>query len=184
MASRPSPRHTRHPVLVRPPSGLPTGPRRRILLALTAVATVAAGLSGGPAALAQREMVNPILPRVALTAGIHRIQAEVADTPPKRQLGLMGRDKLGPNEGMLFVFEDQAVHCFWMKNTPLPLSIAFIGDDGAVVNIADMTPFSEATHCPSKPVRYALEMSQGWFGHKGIVAGSRIGGLPVRPAGT
>ena len=183
MASRPSPRDTRRPGRARPPTGLRAGPRRLILLALAATATLAAGLSGGPAALAQRDMANPVLPRIALTAGIHRIQAEVADTPQKRQLGLMGREKLGPNEGMLFVFEDQAVHCFWMKNTPLPLSIAFIGNDGAVVNIADMTPFSEDTHCPSKPVRYALEMTQGWFGHKGIVAGSRIGGLPVRPAG-
>ena len=183
MASHPSPRHPCRPDLARSAIGHPAGPRRLMLLAMAAAVALAAGLSGGPAALAQQERVNPVLPRVALTAGIHRIQAEVADTPQKRQLGLMGREKLGPNEGMLFVFEDQAVHCFWMKNTPLPLSIAFIGNDGAVVNIADMTPFSEDTHCPSKPVRYALEMTQGWFGHKGIVAGSRIGGLPVRPAG-
>lgn len=140
-------------------------------------------LAGTRPSFAQQDRMNPILPRIALNAGIHRIQAEVADSPQKRQRGLMMREKLGPNEGMLFVFEDQAVHCFWMKNTPLPLSIAFIGEDGTVVNIADMTPFSEDSHCPSKPIRYALEMEQGWFAHKGVAAGQRIGGLQNRPAG-
>ncbi len=122
--------------------------------------------------------MNPPLPRLALSAGIHRIQAEIADTPQTRQRGLMMREKLGPNEGMLFVFEDAAVHCFWMKNTPLPLSIAFLADDGTVVNIADMAPRSETTHCPARAVRFALEMEQGWFRHKGIEAGQRLRGLP------
>lgn len=144
---------------------------------LVAVAAAMAAMLGGHDAIAQRDVANPALPKVALTAGIHRIQAEVADTPPKRQRGLMGRESLGPNEGMLFVFEDRAVHCFWMKNTPLPLSIAFVGEDGVIVNIADMQPFSEATHCPDAPIRHALEMEQGWFARKGIAAGSRIGGL-------
>ena len=142
---------------------------------------VGAALAIAPARTsAQDAMMNPALPRTALTAGIHRIQAEVADTPQTRQRGLMMRERLGPNEGMLFVFEDRALHCFWMKNTPLPLSIAFLDDDGTVVNIADMAPRSETTHCPKAAVRYALEMEQGWFDHKGVGAGQRIGGLPGR----
>jgi uncharacterized membrane protein (UPF0127 family) len=138
------------------------------LVALLALAS-ATGVSAQEA--------NPTLQRTTLTAGIHRISAEVADSPQSRQRGLMMRQRLGPNEGMLFVFEDAAVHCFWMKNTPLPLSIAFIDDQGTVVNVADMAPRSEDSHCPRKPIRYALEMEQGWFGQKGVGPGDRIGGL-------
>lgn len=127
--------------------------------------------------------VNERLPRVVLTAGIHRIQAEVADTPEKRSRGLMMRRSLGANEGMIFVFERSEVHCFWMKNTPLPLSIAFIADDGRIVNIEQMAPQTEDSHCPTAAVRYALEMEQGWFERKGIRPGDRIGGLvPAAPS--
>ncbi len=79
---------------------------------------------------------------------------------------------------MLFVFESPQVQCFWMKNTLLPLSIAFIGDDGAIVNITDMKPLDERSHCSQKPVRYVLEMNQGWFAKKGIKAGSKLSGAP------
>ncbi len=164
--------------------GAPVRSRRAIRFGLAAAIALASVIASEQPANAQQVPSNPLLPRVALNAGIHRIQAEVADSPQKRQRGLMMREKLGPNEGMLFVFEDQAVHCFWMKNTPLPLSIAFLGDDGAIVNIADMSPLSEDTHCPSRPIRYALEMEQGWFAHKGIVAGNRISGLQRRPPGS
>ncbi len=130
------------------------------------------------AALAQAP--QPTLPTTQLSAGIHRITAEVAATEQSRTIGLMLRESLKPNHGMLFVFEDKSQHCFWMRNTLLPLSIAFIDDDGTVVNIANMTPKSEASVCPQRPIRYALEMEQGWFAKRGVAAGAKISGLPKR----
>jgi uncharacterized protein len=94
-----------------------------------------------------------------------------------RSDGLMMRNKMAANQGMLFVFERPESHCFWMRNTLLPLSIAFIDDHGVIVNIADMKPQSDDSHCSKKPVRYALEMNQGWFSSKGIKADSIIGGI-------
>ena len=125
----------------------------------------------------RRAEPNPPLPHVFLQAGIHRIKAEVADSPQERSRGLMLRKSLQANSGMLFVFEDAALHCFWMKNTLIPLTIAFLDDDGTIVTLADMQPHDEASHCPAKPVRYALEMDQGWFKGKGIRNGDRIAGL-------
>ena len=121
------------------------------------------------------------LPAVELRAGMHRVVAQVAQTDAQRALGLMHVRTMPQHEGMLFVFEQAATQCFWMRNTLLPLSIAFLADDGSVVNIADMQPQSEASHCPKKPVRYALEMNQGWFDKRGLRAGSRIGGEPFSP---
>ncbi|WP_231689468.1 DUF192 domain-containing protein [Achromobacter piechaudii] len=121
---------------------------------------------------------QPALPTTQLSAGIHIIRAEVADTDATRQAGLMFRKELPGNDGMLFVFERPDVQCFWMRNTLLPLSIAFIADDGMIVNIDDMAPQTEDPHCARKPVRYALEMAQGWFDEHGIKAGRKIDGLP------
>jgi uncharacterized membrane protein (UPF0127 family) len=121
---------------------------------------------------------QPPLPAVRLTAGIHIIQAEVASAPDERATGLMFRKDMAANAGMLFRFEQPAVHCFWMQNTLLPLSIAFLADDGSVVNVADMRPQTTDSHCAEKPVRYALEMNQGWFAKRGIKAGSRLQGEP------
>jgi uncharacterized membrane protein (UPF0127 family) len=121
------------------------------------------------------------LPRVALGAGIHRIEAQLAATPAQRQIGLMWRKEMPQNEGMLFVFEQAGVQCFWMMNTLLPLTAAFIADDGTIVNLADMKPQTTDSHCSAKPVRYVLEMNQGWFSKKGIAAGARLSGLPHRP---
>jgi uncharacterized protein len=118
------------------------------------------------------------LPAIRLNAGMHIIQAEVARTSDQRSIGLMFRKTMGPNEGMLFVFEDASEQCFWMKNTLLPLSIAFIADDGSVVNLDDMKPQTLDGHCSKKPVRYVLEMNDGWFAKRGIKAGSKIGGGP------
>lgn len=118
---------------------------------------------------------QPVLPRVELTAGIHVIRAEVADQPMSRQMGLMFRDRLGPNEGMLFLFTDKSPQCFWMKNTKVALTIAFLADDGAIVNLADMKPLDETSHCSAQPVRYALEMEQGWFAKRGLKPGIKIG---------
>lgn len=151
---------------------------RRITCAF-ALALACATLAVGPHAPAAAQAgaaraPQPKLPVVRLQAGIHVIQAEVADTPRTREIGLMGREALGPNEGMLFVFDGKAVHCFWMRNTPLPLSIAFLDDDGRIVDIAQMEPRSDDSHCPSRAVRFALEMEQGWFTRRGIARGARL----------
>ena len=113
-----------------------------------------------------------------LTAGMHVIQAELAITPAQQQTGMMFRRSMGTNEGMLFVSEDAGVRCFWMRNTLLPLAIAFIADDGTIVNIAEMAPQSDASHCSTKPVRFALEMNTGWFAKRGVKAGTRLRGAP------
>jgi uncharacterized membrane protein (UPF0127 family) len=118
------------------------------------------------------------LPMVTLTAGMHNVQAQLAASPDQRQIGLMYRREMPSNEGMLFVFEDTSRQCFWMRNTLLPLSIAFVADDGTIVNLADMKPLSEDSHCSSKPVRYALEMNVGWFAKRGIGPGFKLGGPP------
>jgi len=115
---------------------------------------------------------------IPLTAGMHVIQAEVAATDAERQQGLMYREKMGPNEGMVFLFEAPAGVCMWMKNTLIPLSVAFIAEDGKIVNIEDMQPQTMDSHCAKKPVRYALEMNKGWFKQKNIKPGSVIHGLP------
>jgi uncharacterized protein len=118
-------------------------------------------------------------PVTELAAGIYLIKAEVASKENQRQQGLMFREKMGLNEGMVFVFERPAMVCMWMKDTPLPLSVAVIGEDGKIVSIADMTPFDETSHCAGKMVLYALEMNQGWFKKKNIKPGTEIKGLPI-----
>jgi uncharacterized membrane protein (UPF0127 family) len=123
-----------------------------------------------PAGLAQAAVTT-------LTVRFFQITAEVADTPALRTRGLMGRQSLPPNHGMLFVFEQPQQQCFWMRNTPLPLTIAFLDDEGRISSMADMQPFSEATHCSQVPVRYALEMEQGWFAKRGIQPGEIIRGI-------
>jgi uncharacterized membrane protein (UPF0127 family) len=132
-----------------------------------------AGPTATPPAAAQGQ-AQPTLPMVALQAGIHLVKAEVADDERKRAIGLMFRESLAPNHGMLFVFREKAGHCFWMRNTLIPLSIAFLDDDGTIVNIEDMAPRSEDSHCPKRPVRFALEMEQGWFGKRGLAAGAKL----------
>jgi len=117
-------------------------------------------------------------PVAQLNAGMHLIRAEVVSDPGTRAQGLMHRRTLEPNAGMLFIFDEQAAHCMWMKNTLIPLSVAFIDDRGGIVNIADMEPHSEASHCAARPVRYALEMNRGWFAARGVKPGSRLGGIP------
>ncbi|PJI97459.1 hypothetical protein CLU85_2250 [Acidovorax sp. 69] len=118
------------------------------------------------------------LQRVELSAGMHRIDAQVALAPQERQTGLMHRKEMPQHEGMLFVFEQPSQQCFWMKNTLLPLTAAFVADDGTIVNLEDMKPQTLDSHCSAKPVRYVLEMNQGWFAKKGIKAGTKLGGTP------
>lgn len=117
------------------------------------------------------------MPVAALSAGVHLIQAEVARTGPSREEGLMFRRLLGPNRGMLFVFPESARHCMWMRNTYIPLSVAFMDERGSIVNIDNMQPETENNHCAARPARYALEMSYGWFKQRGIAAGQRIAGV-------
>jgi uncharacterized protein len=118
------------------------------------------------------------LPSVKLTAGIHLINAEVAKDMMTRQQGLMLRKSMAEGAGMLFRFDEVAGHCMWMKHTLIALSVAFIDEQGEIVNIADMQPLDETTHCAVRPARYALEMNQGWFKKRGIAPGMRIGGIP------
>ena len=129
-------------------------------------------------ALAQEPQLD--LPRVRLAAGMHQIDAQVAQTDEQRATGLMWRKQMPQHEGMLFAFEQPSRQCFWMKDTLLPLSAAFIDDDGTIVNIADMQPRSLDSHCSAKPVRYVLEMNQGWFDKKGIKPGARLSGPPFK----
>jgi len=112
---------------------------------------------------------SPRLPTVQLTAGIHLITAEVATNDATRARGLMFRASLPANHGMLFIFENRSLHCMWMRNTLIPLSVAFI----------DMQPHDERSHCAKRPVRYALEMTQGWFAQKGLGTGAKLGRLPA-----
>jgi uncharacterized membrane protein (UPF0127 family) len=121
------------------------------------------------------------LPMVELTAGFHRIEAEVAANNAARMQGLMQRKSMPAQRGMLFVFERDAQHCMWMKNTFLPLSVAFLDAQGRILNIEDMQPHSEDNHCAAQPARYALEMNAGWFARRGIKRGDRIGGIERAP---
>lgn len=129
---------------------------------------------GASSALAQ----GMLLPTAQLLVGPYRVSAEVAATEESRSHGLMQRQSLPANHGMLFVFEKVGTPCFWMKNTPLPLSIAFIDEQGVIVNIADMQAHSLDSHCPKGPVIYALEMEQGWFRQHQVKAGDSVKNLP------
>jgi len=122
------------------------------------------------------------MPVLSLNAGIHLIRAEVAYTADARAYGLMRREALGPNEGMLFIFPDESRQCMWMRNTLIPLSVAFIDAQGTIVNVEEMKPGTENTHCATRPVPYALEMNSRWFASKGLKAGTRIGGIEKAPA--
>ncbi len=113
-----------------------------------------------------------------LHIGPHAFQVELAATPLQRQRGLMGRTHLAADGGMLFVFEEPGRHCFWMRDTPLPLSIAFIDEAGRIAGLADMQPRSEVQHCPATDIRYALEVRQGEFQRRGIAPRMQVGGLP------
>jgi hypothetical protein len=119
------------------------------------------------------------LPRIRLNAGIYNIDAELAQTAEEREIGLMFRTSLGAGEGMLFAFGRPGEQCFWMKNTLIPLDVAFIADDGAIVNIDRMKPQTLDSHCSAKPVRFVLEMNDGWFAKRGIKAGQKVRGLPA-----
>jgi uncharacterized protein len=113
-----------------------------------------------------------------LHIGGANVAAEIVSTPADRQQGLMFRQSMPADQGMLFVFEHTAMHCFWMRNTPLPLTIGFFDDKGILLNILDMKPFDESSHCPAKPAKYALEMNLGWFAKNKLKAGIKMTGQP------
>ena len=122
------------------------------------------------------------LPVVQLSAGMHLIRAEVAADMATRSRGLMFRKSLAQNAGMVFVFDEASQHCMWMKNTLIPLSVAFLDDNGTIINIENMAPQTEDTHCAARPARYALEMDRGWFAARGVKPGAKLGGLEkLRP---
>ena len=121
------------------------------------------------------------LPTTTLGISFYSIKAELAQTERQREIGLMHRTAMGANDGMIFVFERAGTQCFWMKNTLLPLTAAFVADDGTIVNLADMKPQTTDSHCSEKPVRFVLEMHQGWFTKKGLNAGSRLRGVVFKP---
>jgi len=127
------------------------------------------------AARAQQEPQTD-LPRTKLSIGLYTIDAQIAQTPRERQIGLMFRKEMPQAEGMIFVFEQPATQCFWMRNTILPLTAAFVAEDGRIVNLADMQPQTDASHCSEEPVRFVLEMNQGWFKKKNIKKGAKITG--------
>lgn len=121
-------------------------------------------------------------PLMELNLGIHRIETEVAATQDTRMQGLMFRQTMADNHGMLFVFPDAQRHCMWMRNTLLPLSVAFLDEKGQIINVEDMQPKTENNHCAAKPARFALEMNLGWFKRKGFGAGAPLSGIERAPA--
>ncbi|MBR0566094.1 DUF192 domain-containing protein [Azoarcus sp. L1K30] len=128
-------------------------------------------------------MVGAQMPTTELGLGMFRIETEVAFTDQDRQLGLMNRKSMPLQHGMVFVFTQDARHCMWMKNTLLPLSVAFLDDKGRILNIEDMLPQTEDSHCAAGPARYALEMNQGWFRERGFKVGDAVRGIERLPAG-
>ena len=108
----------------------------------------------------------------------HALRAEVAATVEQRMKGLMFREKLGANDGMLFVFDEPGYHAMWMKNTPLPLSVAFVDGEGRILNILDMEPHTLDQHMAAGPARFAIETNKGWFAQRRIKAGDKVAGLP------
>ena len=121
------------------------------------------------------------LPQLELTAGFHRIEAEVAANNAARMQGLMQRKSMATQRGMLFVFNHENTHCMWMRNTLLPLSVAFMDAGGTIINIEDMQPQTEDNHCARRPARFALEMNLGWFAQRGIKPGTKLNGIDKAP---
>ena len=142
------------------------------------VSTLLLALLVGHGAASGQNLPQTDLPRTKLSVGMYQIDAQVAASAEQREIGLMFRKDMPQHEGMLFIFENPSRLCFWMKNTPLPLTAAFVADDGSIVNLEDMKPYTTESHCSTKPVRYVLEMNQGWFAKKGVKPGAKISGRP------
>lgn len=143
---------------------------------VTCIATITIAAAFSSTAFSQQITKFPVIP---LTAGMNVIHAEVAANEAQREQGLMFREKMGANEGMVFLFGAPASVCMWMKNTLIPLSVAFMDRDGKIVNIEEMKPQTLDSHCSKGQIFYALEMNAGWFRQKNIKPGSFIEGLPA-----
>ena len=146
----------------------------------TLVAALLASCTLG--AFATAAVAESALPAAELGFGMYRIEAEVAHTFETRQTGLMNRTAMPLHRGMVFIFPEARAHCMWMKNTPLPLSVAFVDDHGKVINIEDMQPHTTDNHCAAGQARFALEMNLGWFAERGIKAGDTLRGFDRLPA--
>ena len=149
--------------------------RYRASIAVIALALLGSTIGVISAATAQGTQQFPV---VALNAGIHVIKAEVATTEAQREQGLMFRKQLAPNAGMVFLFDAPAGVCMWMKNTLIPLSVAFLDQNGIIINIEEMKAQTLDSHCAEKAALYALEMNPGWFKQKNLKPGTVISGLP------
>jgi uncharacterized protein len=148
------------------------------LLSRSAHLTIGMAFLATALAASAQEDPQMDLKRIKLGAGMHQIDVQLALSPQEKQIGLMWRKEMPQHEGMLFVFDMPSKQCFWMKNTLLPLTAAFVDDDGTIVNLVDMKPQTLDSHCSAKPVRYVLEMNKGWFAKKGIKAGAKLTGAP------
>jgi uncharacterized protein len=129
------------------------------------------GLSGLSSVAATESLLD-------LQIGAAQLKAEYARSPDERARGLMERTELAADRGMLFRFDDVRRHCLWMKNTPLPLSAAFMDEQGRIVDIIDLTPLDKTIRCSREPARYALEVNQGWFRHHQLGTGDQVNGIP------
>jgi uncharacterized membrane protein (UPF0127 family) len=138
-----------------------------------AISVVLASLIAAPTSAA-----SPVLSTRTLTIHGAKLTVEVAATPQTRETGLMNRFSLPQDHGMLFVFEGSEPRAFWMKNTYIPLSIAFVDSTGRILNIEDMRPRDESTQWSRGPAMYAIEVRQGWFAEKGVQPGDAVEGLP------
>ena len=121
------------------------------------------------------------LPEIPVSINGHKLTVEVAHIDATRAQGLMHRRILAENRGMLFVFPDAALHGMWMMNTYIPLSVAFLDERGAIINIANMEPHTRNAHAAAKPAKYALEVNRGWFRKRGIKPGARLEGIERAP---
>ena len=128
-------------------------------------------------AAAQEKIAAP-LKTIPVKIGAHALKVEVADNDASRSRGLMFRDKMGKDDGMLFIFAELGYHSMWMMNTYIPLSVAFIDEGGTILNIEDMAPKTQDTHTAAGPARYAIETNLGWFAEKKLKAGDKVTGLP------
>ena len=156
-------------------------PRAASRVALALIATACLGGLGLSAPARAQDGEPQRLPTTTLGAGMFNIKVEVAQTPQEHAIGLMWRTSMPTNEGMLFIFPRAGQQCFWMKNTLIPLSVAFVADDGAIVNLDEMQPRTETPHCSTKPVRFVLEMNKGWFAKHGFKPGDKLRGAPFNP---
>ncbi|CAG0983428.1 hypothetical protein BURK1_01866 [Burkholderiales bacterium] len=152
-----------------------TKPSATAILVLVAGAAL---LATAPASAQPGDGRPQALPATKIRVGPHTVTAEVAGTPEQRTIGLMYRFSLPADHGMLFVFAAPQPLAFWMRNTYIPLSIAYIDADGRILNVADMAPRDESTHASHGAALYALEMRKGWFAERRLGPGTRVTGLP------